>query len=400
MNPWPVAWASFRRGWRTALAMALLVALATALGVGVGATERAVRRAAARAADAFDVVIGAPGGGTQLVLAAVYLQPDALPLMDGALLRRVMAEPEAAWASPIGFGDSWHGHPVVGVAPAFVTGGGTRAPAEGRAFAAEEEAVVGATVPLRLGDTLSPQHGLVELREGGHTHAEVSYRVVGRLPPTGTSWDGAILVPIESVWELHGLGNGHPEGAERVGPPWEEPAGVPAVVVKPRSFAGAYQLRTRYRTAASTAVFPGEVLTGLFRTLGDMRALLSAMAVAACALVVAAVFLTFGALTAARAREHAVLRAIGASPAFLVLALWMELGLVLLAGVVGGTALGWLAAAGAGAALGRATGVAVTASPGWAEAALASSVLAAGLFAAALTAFLATRAAPGALLKR
>jgi putative ABC transport system permease protein len=70
--------------------------------------------------------------------AALYLQPDTVPLMDGAVLARAMAEPEAAWASPIGFGDQWRGHPVVGVTPAFVTLGGRRMPMEGRVFAAEE----------------------------------------------------------------------------------------------------------------------------------------------------------------------------------------------------------------------------------------------------------------------
>ena len=112
--------------------MALLVALATALGTGVGALERGMRRAAARAADAFDLVIGAPGSAAQLVLTSVYLQPDTVPLLDGAVVARVMAEPEAAWASPIAFGDAWHGHPIVGVAPAFVVLGGRRALAGGR----------------------------------------------------------------------------------------------------------------------------------------------------------------------------------------------------------------------------------------------------------------------------
>jgi len=400
MNPWPVARAALLRGWRTALAMALLVALATALGTGVGALERGVRRAAAQAADAFDLVVGAPGSATQLVLTSVYLQPDTVPLLDGAVLARVMAEPEAAWASPIGFGDQWRGHPVVGVTPAFATLGGRRAPMEGRVFSAEEEAVIGAAVPLPLGGRITPQHGRVEAPDGGHVHEEVAYAVVGRLLPTGTPWDAAILVPIESVWEIHGLGNGHPPGVERIGPPWEAgPPAVPAVVVKPRSIAGAYQLRARYRAAGSTAVFPGEVLAGLFRTMGDVRAVLSAMAVATAVLVVAAVFLAFTAVVASRAREHAVLRAIGAPPGFVLAALWLELGTVLTAGVAAGTALGWLGATVAGSVLGRAAGLSVRVVIGWADIGLAAAVLAGGLLAAVIPAVRAGRTAPGAALK-
>jgi len=399
MNPWPVARAALRRGWRTALAMALLVALATAMGTGVGALERGMRRAAAQAADAFDLVVGAPGSATQLVLTSVYLQPDTVPLLDGSILARVVAEPEAVWASPIGFGDQWRGHPVIGVSPSFVTFGGRRALGIGRVFAVEEEAVIGAAVPLQLGEKISPQHGLIEVPEGGHVHSEISYAVVGRLPPTGTPWDRAILVPIESVWELHGLGNGHPPGVERIGPPWEAASAVPAVVVKPRSIAGAYQLRARYRTGGSTAVFPGEVLSGLFRTLGDVRAVMSAMAAATSILVVAAVFLAFSALIAARAREHAVLRAIGAPPHFILAALWMELGIVLATAVAAGIWLGWVLASGAAAVLGRAAGLSVAASLGWPEAQLAAAILVGGLVAAVVPAFIGGRATPGASLK-
>ncbi len=400
MNPWPVARAALRRGWRTALAMVLLVALATALGTGVGALERGLRRAAAQAADAFDLVVGAPGSATQLVLTSVYLQPDTVPLMDGAVLARVMAESEAVWASPIGFGDQWRGYPVVGVTTAFVTQGGPRAPSEGRVFAAEEEAVIGAAVPLPLGSKITPQHGRVEVPDGGHTHAEVAYAVVGRLPPTGTPWDAAILVPIESVWEIHGLGNGHPSGVERIGPSWEAGApGVPAVVVKPRSIAGAYQLRARYRAAGSTAVFPGEVLAGLFRTMGDVRAVLSAMAAATAILVVAAVFLAFTAVIAGRSREHAVLRAIGASPGFVLAALWLELGVVLTAGVLAGTALGWVTANVAGSILGQVAGLSVAVAAGWADIWLAAAILAGGLLAAIIPALRGGRVSPGAALK-
>ena len=398
MNPWPVAWMALRRGWRAALAMGLLVALATAMGTGVGALERASRRAAAQAADAFDLVIGAPGGAQQLVLASVYLQPDAIPLMDGAILARVLAEKEAVWASPIGFGDQWRGHPVVGVGPEFVTRGGRSGLAMGRVFAAEEEAVIGSAVPLQLGEKFSPMHGLVETHEG-HVHSEIAYAIVGRLPPTGTPWDRAILVPIESVWELHGLGNGHPPGVERVGPPWEQPSGVPAVVVKPRSIAGAYQLRARYRAPGSTAVFPGEVLAGLFRTLGDVRAVLSAMAAATAALVVSAIFLAFIALVAARAREHAVLRAIGAPTLYIVGALWIELAILLGAAVLLGTSLGWVLASVAGSWLGAAAGIAVSVPLGWNEVALSAAILAAALAAAALPAALGARIAPGTMLK-
>ena len=53
--------------------------------------------------------------------------------------------------------------------------------------------------------------------EAAHRHEVAGARVVGRLPRFGSAWDRAILVPIEAVWEVHGLGNGHAEDG-RIGP--------------------------------------------------------------------------------------------------------------------------------------------------------------------------------------
>lgn len=400
MNPWPVALSALRRGWRTALLMGVLVALAVALGVGVGTLERGIRRGAALAADPFDLLVGAPGSAAQLVLTTVYLQPDTVPLLPGAVLARVMAEPAAAWASPIGFGDQWRGYPVVGVAPSFLTRGGRRVASEGRMFEAENEAVLGADVPARLGDTLTPQHGRVAV-PGAHEHGDAAYAAVGRLPRTGGPWDRAVLVPIESVWEVHGLGNGHAEGEERIGPPWASPSPVPAIAIGARDVAGAYQLRARYRAGPdSTAVFPGEVLAALFRTLGDVGAVLSGMAAASTALVLAAVFLAFAALASTRRRDHAVLRALGAPPRFIVGAAWLEMAAVLAGGASAGLALGWAGAWAAASAVARSVGTPVLVWPGWEDAGVAGAVLLAGLAAAAVPALLSFRVALGDELKR
>ena len=73
MNPFPLVVAELRRHRLGASAVVALIALAVALGVALGAQESALRRASARAADRFDLVVGAPGSPTQLVLTTVYL---------------------------------------------------------------------------------------------------------------------------------------------------------------------------------------------------------------------------------------------------------------------------------------------------------------------------------------
>jgi putative ABC transport system permease protein len=60
--------ADLRRLWPAALVIICLVGLASALSIGVTLQERALRLGSARAADKFDLVIGAAGSETKLVL--------------------------------------------------------------------------------------------------------------------------------------------------------------------------------------------------------------------------------------------------------------------------------------------------------------------------------------------
>ena len=343
--------ADLRRQWLGVAAIVLLVALATALGVAVTLQERAIRLGSARAAAAFDLVVGAPGSETQLVLSAVFLQTAPLPLLPPELLADLQADPRVAWAAPVGFGDFADGRPIVGTTGALLDGLGGLT--EGHGFTRLGEAVIGADVPHALGDHLHPLHG--ELHEQDAAHAAVEYTVAGRLARTGTAWDRAVLVPIETVWRLHGLGHDaghdHDEHAQvdldhpvdpsaLTGP---EAAGVPAILVKPRSFADAYKLRQAYRTDHSLAVFPAEVLTRLYGLLGDVRGVLGLVAQGAQALVVAAILLVMTMHVTQRQRQFGALRAFGAPRRVIFTIVWLQAFLLIGLGLLFGYALGFFA---------------------------------------------------------
>lgn len=403
MNPWPLIRAEGRTALPFAITFVMVLALAIALGVAAAALERSVRRGSAAAAEDFDLVVGAPGSSADLVLASVYLRPAALPLLPGALLAKLPTDPGVAWAAPIGFGDNWRGRPIVGTTVDLVTLGGRRTLPEGRAFATRDEAVVGARVPLALGAVLKPQHGAGHGNpimprhhdhddddgDEDHAHGDAAYKVVGRLPPQNNPWDNAILVPIETVWGLHGLTDGHAADDGRVGPPFdgEAVAGVPAILIKPRAIADAYSLRARLRAEGQLALFPAELLVELHRLLGGVGTLVGAITLATQVLVFVSVLLAVVVALAARRRRLALLRALGASRGFIFLLVWGELlGLLGLAGLLGlglGALLAWglaqLAAASSGVglpiAVGRpeilrvvvlvALGAALAVVPGW-----------------------------------
>lgn len=404
MNPWPVVVADLRALRWVAWVAPLLIAIAVAVGIAISAQETALRRSTAQAADDFDLLIGAPGSNTQLVLTTVYLQPDAIPLVDGAVLNALANDQRVRAAAPIAFGDAVHGYPVVGTTATFAGRWGRLTPSDGRLFQREGEAVVGADVRLQLGDAITPAHGLaVRHTESGtesrdeaqHRHEGVRYTIVGRLPRLGTPWDSAILVPIESVWEIHGLGNGHARDDAALGPPFDAATvpGVPAIVVKPRAVADAYALRALYRQGGTVAFFPAEILVGLYRTLGDVRDVLVAAAALNDVLIFSATAMLLLALAGLRRRRYALLRALGASRIYILLSVWLGAALVLAAGCLLGLALGSAAAWIAGRLVEQQTGLDLAVGVGWPEVLGVLALVAVGSLLALLPA-LATFRAP------
>ncbi len=327
MNPLPLALAEFRHNRAAVLAVAVLIALAVSLGVAVSAQERALRQSSAAAAEPFDIVVGMSS-------------------------------------------------PIVGSTAALLTLGGTRPLAEGRPFERVHEVVIGARVAGKLGDVFEPVHG----EPGGemHVHRGFDYTVVGRLPATGTPWDNVIIVPVEAVWLVHALPSGHsaaPTGAAAghddddeenaipIGLPWldAEAPGVPAIVVKANSVNDAYRLRTMLRHGGTTAVFPAEVLLDLYSTMGDARDVLAIISIAAQALVIAAVLLAVFAVLAARRRQLAVLRALGASRSFVFALVWCQVMMMIAFGALIGLGLGWVGAQAISRIVEARTGLAVAA---------------------------------------
>jgi putative ABC transport system permease protein len=374
MNPLPVMIALYRRNRGTVLLFIGLVMLAASLGIAISAQERALRQGSARAADRFDLIVGAPGSQTELLLNVVYLQPSAVELLKPEILGRLLAEPKAELVAPIGFGDSVHGFPVIGTTARFVAHLSGEL-GEGRLFANDTEAVVGASSPFRIGEELTPVHGhgeggLDALDGVGH---RVHLTVVGRMAPTGTPWDSAIIVPIEQVWHVHELPTGHAPGDEAIGPPFD-PAqlpGVPAVIVKPDTVASAYGLRSAYRGEGAMAFFPAEVLVQLYATLGDVRSVLDLLTLTTQVLVVAAILAGLMALIQLQRERFAVLRALGAPRSYIFLVVWAGVTAMVTIGAVLGLCLGYGVAQLLSYAISRETGVAMSAGIGRPELALA-----------------------------
>ncbi len=427
-NPLPIIAADVKQAKGGVLAIIVLIALAVGLGVGISAQERALREGTTQAAAAFDLLIGARGSETQLVLSTIYLQPSPIDLIDGNILQDLIDNPRVKFAAPIGFGDNYQGYPIIGSTKEFLTQGGG-ALEEGRAFHAINEVVVGRDVRLKLGDRFVPSHG--RMAEEGHSHLQ--YRVVGRMPRLGNPWDRAIIAPIEAVWWVHGLPAGHPEYAniyslaaeegheghagehDEDGPTQDElnalplgapfdrayVPGVPAIVVKPATVAAAYTLRQQYRTDERTmALFPAEVLLQLYSMLGDVRDLLAVVSVITQILVVGAVLLAVLAALALRRKTIAVLRAMGASQGYIFFTVWLNVTLMIAVGAVLGLGVGWGTARLLSAVFAGQTGLTLPVSLGAQEYGLVAVIIAISVLLAAIPSLLTYRAPVSSALRQ
>lgn len=365
----------------------VLIAASVAISVGLIAQERGLRQGTARAADKFDLVVAAPGSEITAMLAAVYLQPTALPLLDGETYARIQSHELVELVAPLAFGDSWQGVPVVGTTGQFVShlSGGL---AQGRLFATMTEAVAGANVPVSVGASVTPVHG--DGSGGALDEHGLDYTVVGKMARTGSPWDNAILVAVESVWNVHAMPVGHgPDWDGTLGGPFlpEHFAGTPAAIVRAEALWANYALQSEFNTTKTMAFFPGNVLAQLHALMGDIRQLMSLLAIATQILVAISVLAGLSMLSRILAGRMALLRALGAPRRFVFAVTWsfatllicLGAGLGLVLGVGATTVMSWV--------ITNQTGILVQAHLSWPELNLVAGFVSAVAFLSLIPAY-------------
>lgn len=320
-----------------------LIAAGVALAVLTLRFAEGVRQGLTQAVEPFELVAGAKGSPNQLLLNAVFLQDTPAANADYTLVERLAANPLVAEAIPLGFGDNYRGWRVVGTEETLfahsVKPGGPPwlTLAAGRAFAGEFEAVLGASVAAReglaVGDRIETSHGAAH---SAAAHAE-GYSVVGILKPLGGPYDSGVFVPLTSLWQAH------------TKPGMAEKRGVTAVLLRPKGYGEALALYGQLqRSADAQLIFPAQTIVQLFAVLGEGEKILRAVAGGVCAMALLAATLSLYWAAASRARERAVLRALGASERYLLALVFGEGVCLLTAGLFAGVCIGgaafWLLA--------------------------------------------------------
>jgi len=166
VSGWKYVWSNMKhRGFLTVLTI-IAVTVTVALFSVLLMSKDGVEQGAKKGYGPFELVIGADGSESQLVLNTFYRVGAPTGNIPHHLLEEIRERGEAAAAFGMTTGDSHNGYPIVGIDPAyFLTRYEDRSLAAGKLYGGLGEVTVGAAVAkalnLKIGDTFSGAHGLV-----------------------------------------------------------------------------------------------------------------------------------------------------------------------------------------------------------------------------------------------
>lgn len=301
---------SLRQHALSTVVTAASIALAAGLLLTVWVVKTQSQSVFAATNSGFDAVLGARGSKLQLVLNAIFhleASPGNIAAADYEMIRR---HPAVKAAIPLALGDTVRGWRIAGTVEALFnaieyapdrhygfTGGG-------RNFRlGEREAVVGSYAARQLGwqagSTFHPHHGLTA--EAGHEHDE-TYTVVGVLAPTNTPVDRVIWIPLEGVQTMSGH---NPLAATELS----------AVLIQLRAPTAGLMLNNQLNASGGKLTFAypiGSIVAELFNKISWVDRVLTLVAWLVAAVAAGSVLVSIYNSMSARARDIAILRALGA----------------------------------------------------------------------------------------
>ena len=258
----------------------------------------------------WDAVLGARSSKLQLVLNAIFHLESSPGNLSGADLETIARNPAVKYVVPVAMGDNYRGFRIVGTTTNLFTeheyapGRKLQLVAGGRGFEdGYREAVVGAFAARQLGwkvgTEFKPYHGLNYNINAQH---EEKYVVTGVLKPSNTPADKVVWIPLAGIQNMAG----HDPATA---------ADISAVLVKLRAAAAGRQLDQLYNKQGNRLTFAwpiGAVMAQLFDKIGWFDRVLALVAVLVALVAAGSVLASIYNSMAARRRDLAILRALGA----------------------------------------------------------------------------------------
>ncbi|GMO57085.1 MAG: ABC transporter permease [Rickettsiales bacterium] len=319
---------SLNRKWTLSLII-FSIAISTILLLGIEKIETETRNNFLSSISGTDLIVGARGSPTQLVLYSIFHLGRATNNIES--IDYITKNEDVEWVIPISLGDSYKRLSVVGTENDFFKyykfGGELNIKfKEGREFESDFDVVVGSQAKEKLNDEIKVSHG-----NSSQEHKEI-FKVVGILEPTGTPIDNSIFITLNAMDTIH---SGYI--------PQKRAITSMLVGLKERRKVFTIQKQfNNYKKEALTAILPGVAIDELWRMLniGEKAITFISMLV-----MFSSMFGLSASILAGlneRKQEIAILRSIGATPFDISILLAFEGMFIMLCGIVIGVFLLYL----------------------------------------------------------
>ena len=333
MTPVTVVWRYLQGRFVTSVLTVVSVALGVSLVIASVLLTRGIKEGFIAGATDYNLIVGAKGSPTQLVLNVVFRMDAPTPNIPLSAYEDLRADPRVEAAVPVAMGDAYQGFRYVATSEAYFAPLPWRrhapALATGRLFRSEAperpdyEAVLGADAARGTG--LKPEDRFYE----GEEMAAYPLRVVGVLRPTGTADDRAIFISLASYWEMNEISR-----KALIKP-------LTAVLIRPKRLSDLTALHRGWNVGPDLqAALPSAILLNVFNLLGLVEDVLAVVLAVVAVVVGLYLFVTMYNATLERRREIATMRALGARRATVLGIVLLEscviAGLGGLAGILGG----------------------------------------------------------------
>ncbi|MBV6494699.1 MAG: hypothetical protein LDLANPLL_02736 [Turneriella sp.] len=319
--------ASLRNRWVIALLTALSVAMGVFLFAGVEKVRLGARKSFTQTASGTHLIVGARSGQIPLLLSSLFHIGQPTQNISYRSFLKYKKNPQVAWALPLSIGDSHRGFRVVGTNADLLKfyRFGDRQKVEiqdGNFSLGRFKATLGWNVArdlgYRVGDKIVLTHGITDV-VGIHDHDENPFVVEAVLKPTGTAFDKAIFISLQSMELIHADTYGedsniHDEHALYAPIKIKNISSILLGVKEPTDILPLLREINEDTEEPLTAILPGVVLSEIWNMVGYAESALKLISFLVMATAIAGLFIALYASLAERYREMAILRALGASP--------------------------------------------------------------------------------------
>ena len=329
-----------RRG--ALLIMVLSTAISVAILLGVFKIRDDTKTSFSNAISGVDLVVGAKGSPTELILYSVFHIGRASNTIPASLEKTLVDLRQVAWVVPVQLGDSYRNYPVVGTSIEFFK----RVKAQGRHLQLAQgsalsdphlfDVVLGHAVAKntqhRIGEQIAISHGSGSGPKQDHSNSP--FRIIGILEANGTPIDNAVFISTNAFDALHDIADSGLQFA-RLNP--DSQASAFFIGLKDRGSVFSVRRQIDSLPNSLMAVMPGVALDELWSSMEIAENALLLIALGVLITTILGITATLLVSLESRRRELAIFRAVGAKPYQLLSLILAEAFMVCVIGIL----LGW-----------------------------------------------------------